>query len=206
MKRSHIITLTLSRLPPPHLLPPAIYSMDTTVLDREDLQVWRTARHKARLITNGPADFVLPSHSLRKQRLQVIMPTDEELRLIEDAKSQNPNSPLAPAELCLLTLGQISYLSSRLQLWAFVLDYDSLERVCSCAMTTSQIYINAGFGFSCCLRMLWTYPPPFQEIAEPLFHLKLAMEQLSASQTFRYILATVLAIGNFLNGRKVSLP
>lgn len=43
----------------------------------------------------------------------------------------------------------------------------------------------------------------YQEIAEPLFHLKLAMEQLSASQTFRCILATVLAIGNFLNGCKV---
>uniref|UniRef100_H3CPQ1 FH2 domain-containing protein n=1 Tax=Tetraodon nigroviridis TaxID=99883 RepID=H3CPQ1_TETNG len=139
MKRSHIITITLSSLPPAHLLPPAIYSMDTTVLDREDLQ-----------------------------RLQVIMPTDEELCLIKDAKSQNPHSPLAPAESCLLTLGQISYLSSRLQLWAFALDYDSLER----------------------------------EIAEPLFHLKLAMEQLSASQTFRSILATVLAIGNFLNGCK----
>lgn len=44
-----------------------------------------------------------------------------------------------------------------------------------------------------------------QEIAEPLFHLKLAMEQLSASKTFRCILATVLAIGNFLNGCKVSV-
>lgn len=44
-----------------------------------------------------------------------------------------------------------------------------------------------------------------QEIAEPLYHLKQAMEQLSASQTFRHILATVLAIGNFLNGCKVSL-
>ncbi len=31
------------------------------------------------------------------------------------------------------------------------------------------------------------------------------MEQLSASQTFRRILATVLAIGNFLNGCKVSV-
>ncbi|XP_056884321.1 FH1/FH2 domain-containing protein 1 isoform X2 [Takifugu flavidus] len=139
MKRSHIITITLSSLPSPHLLPPAIYSMDTTVLDREDIQ-----------------------------RLQVIMPTDEELCLIKEAKSKNPHCPLAPAELCLLTLGQISYLSSRLQLWAFALDYDSLER----------------------------------EIAEPLFHLKLAMEQLSASHTFRYVLATVLAIGNFLNGSK----
>lgn len=180
--------------------------MDTTVLDREDLQVWTTARHKASLIANGPADFVLPSHSLLQQRLQVIMPTDEELCLIKDAKSQNPNSPLAPAELCLLTLGQISYLSSRLQLWAFVLDYDSLETVCSCTATTFQIYINDGFGYSCSLHMLWMHPLPFQEIAEPLFQLKLAMEQLSASQTFRYILATVLAIGNFLNGCKVSIP
>lgn len=45
-----------------------------------------------------------------------------------------------------------------------------------------------------------------KEIAEPLFHLKLAMEQLAASQTFRCILATVLAVGNFLNGCKVSWP
>lgn len=148
MKRSHIITLTLSSLPPPHLLPPAIYSMDTAVLDREDLQVWKPERLKASLITNGPAYFALSSLSLLKQRLQVIMPTDEELCLIKDAKSQNPHSPLAPAELCLLTLGQISYLSSRLQLWAFALDYDSLERVCSCTTTRSQIYISDGLGNS----------------------------------------------------------
>ncbi|XP_029382218.1 FH1/FH2 domain-containing protein 1 [Echeneis naucrates] len=139
MKRSNIITIALSSLPPPRLLPPAIYSMDGSVLDREDIQ-----------------------------RLQALTPTEEELSLIKDAKAQNPHSHLAQAELCLLTLGEISHLSSRLQLWAFALDYDSLER----------------------------------EIAEPLFHLKLAMEQLAASQTFRCILATVLAIGNFLNGCK----
>lgn len=39
MKRSNIITITLSSLPPPRLLPPAIYSMDSSVLDREDVQV-----------------------------------------------------------------------------------------------------------------------------------------------------------------------
>ncbi|XP_062420637.1 FH1/FH2 domain-containing protein 1-like [Pungitius pungitius] len=139
MKRSNIITIALSSLPPPRLLPPAIYSMDSSVLDREDVQ-----------------------------RLKALIPTEEELRLIKEAKAQNPHSPLAPAELCLLTLGEIPHLTSRLQLWAFALDYDSLER----------------------------------EIAEPLFHLKLAMEQLAASQTFRCILATVLAIGNFLNGCK----
>lgn len=41
MKRSNIITIALSSLPPPRLLPPAIYSMDSSVLDREDLQVHR---------------------------------------------------------------------------------------------------------------------------------------------------------------------
>uniref|UniRef100_A0A3Q2D9X2 FH1/FH2 domain-containing protein 1-like n=1 Tax=Cyprinodon variegatus TaxID=28743 RepID=A0A3Q2D9X2_CYPVA len=139
MKRSNIITIALSSLPPPRLLPPAIYSMDSSVLDREDIQ-----------------------------RLQALVPTEEELRLINEAKAQNPHSPLAQAELCLLTLGEIPHLSTRLELWTFALDYDSLEK----------------------------------EIAEPLFHLKLAMEQLAASQTFRCILATVLAIGNFLNGCK----
>lgn len=145
MKRSHIITITLSSLPSPHLLPSAIYSMDTTVLDREDLQVWKTERHESNPVLCGLDDFVLSSHSLQKQRLQVIMPTDEELCLIKEAKSQNPHCPLAPAELCLLTLGQISYLSSRLQLWAFALDYDSLERVLG-NTTMSQIYIKNVFG------------------------------------------------------------
>ncbi|XP_077444798.1 FH1/FH2 domain-containing protein 1 isoform X2 [Stigmatopora argus] len=139
MKRSNNITITLNRLPPTHLLPPAIYSMDASVLDREDLQ-----------------------------RLQMLLPTKEEIDLIKEAKIQHPNSYLAPAELCLLVLGEIPHLSSRLHLWAFVQDYDSLE----------------------------------QEIAKPLFYLKQAMEQLAGSQTFKHVLATVLAIGNFLNGCK----
>ncbi|XP_076867928.1 FH1/FH2 domain-containing protein 1 [Brachyhypopomus gauderio] len=139
VKRSNIITIALSSLPPPHLLPPAIISMDSTVLDREDVQ-----------------------------RLQHLVPSEEELSMIKEAKAQSPRSGLAPAEQCLLILGNITYLKPRLELWAFVLDYDMLER----------------------------------EIAEPLFHLKLAMEQLASNQTFRCILATVLAIGNFLNGCK----
>ena len=57
------------------------------------------------------------------------MPTEEELSLIREAKALSPNAPLAPAELCLLTMGEIPHLSSRLQLWAFALDYDTLERV-----------------------------------------------------------------------------
>lgn len=45
--------------------------------------------------------------------------------------------------------------------------------------------------------------PHLQEIAEPLFDLKLGMEQLASNQTFKRILATLLAIGNFLNGSNV---
>ncbi|XP_061613130.1 FH1/FH2 domain-containing protein 1 isoform X3 [Phyllopteryx taeniolatus] len=50
---------------------------------------------------------------------------------------------------------------------------------------------------------LWSFKVNYEalekEIAEPLFDLKLAMEQLATNQTFRRILATLLAIGNFLN-------
>lgn len=42
-----------------------------------------------------------------------------------------------------------------------------------------------------------------QEIAEPLLDLKLGMEQLARNQTFKHILATLLAMGNFLNGSQV---
>ncbi|XP_073692715.1 FH1/FH2 domain-containing protein 1 [Garra rufa] len=55
--------------------------------------------------------------------------------------------------------------TARLQLWAFKLNYETLEK----------------------------------EIAEPLFDLKLGMEQLAKNKTFKRILATLLAIGNFLN-------
>lgn len=74
-------------------------------------------------------EFISFHISFLKQRLQALIPTEEELCLVKEAKAQNPHSPLAPAELCLLTLGEIPHLNSRLQLWAFALDYDSLERV-----------------------------------------------------------------------------
>lgn len=77
-------------------------------------------------------------HSLLIQRLKELIPTEEELSLIKEAKALNPHSPLAPAELCLLTLGEIPHLNSRLQLWAFALDYDSLERVSKREMSMGQ--------------------------------------------------------------------
>lgn len=49
--------------------------------------------------------------------------------MIKEAKAQASRCPLALAEQCLLTLGSITHLSSRLQLWTFALDYDTLEKV-----------------------------------------------------------------------------
>lgn len=46
--------------------------------------------------------------------------------------------------------------------------------------------------------------PFFQEVAEPLQDLKEGMEQLEKNKTLRYILSTLLSIGNFLNGTNVS--
>lgn len=42
-----------------------------------------------------------------------------------------------------------------------------------------------------------------QEIAEPLMDLKESVQELHNNETFKHILATLLAIGNFLNGKKV---
>ncbi|XP_078061743.1 FH1/FH2 domain-containing protein 3-like [Mustelus asterias] len=51
---------------------------------------------------------------------------------------------------------------------------------------------------------LWSFKMEYdsmeKDIAVPLFNLKLAMEQLAGNRTFHCILATLLAIGNFLNG------
>lgn len=44
----------------------------------------------------------------------------------------------------------------------------------------------------------------FQEVAEPLQDLKEGMDQLEKNKTLRYILTTLLAIGNFLNSTNVS--
>jgi hypothetical protein len=43
-------------------------------------------------------------------------------------------------------------------------------------------------------------------VAEPLLDLKEGIDQLENNKTLGYILSTLLAIGNFLNGTNVSLP
>lgn len=66
---------------------------------------------------------------LHPQKLLTMMPTEEERQKIEEAQQANPDVPLGPAENFLMTLASIGGLAARLQLWAFKLDYDSMERV-----------------------------------------------------------------------------
>lgn len=140
-KRSNAINIGLTTLPPVHVIKAALLNFDEFAVSKDGIE-----------------------------KLLTMMPTEEEQQKIEEAQLANPDIPLGPAENFLITLASIGGLTARLQLWAFKLDYDSMER----------------------------------EIAEPLFDLKVGMEQLVQNATFHCILATLLAVGNFLNGSQSS--
>lgn len=140
-KRSNAINIGLTTLPPVHVIKAALLNFDEFAVSKDGIE-----------------------------KLLTMMPTEEERQKIEEAQQANPDVPLGPAENFLMTLASIGGLAARLQLWAFKLDYDSMER----------------------------------EIAEPLFDLKVGMAQLVQNTTFRCILATLLAVGNFLNGSQSS--
>ncbi|XP_005403723.1 PREDICTED: FH1/FH2 domain-containing protein 1 isoform X2 [Chinchilla lanigera] len=140
-KRSNAINIGLTTLPPVHVIKAALLNFDEFAVSKDGIE-----------------------------KLLTMMPTEEEKQKIQEAQLANPDVPLGPAENFLMTLASIGGLAARLQLWAFKLDYDSMER----------------------------------EIAEPLFDLKVGMEQLVQNTTFRCILATLLAVGNFLNGSQSS--
>ncbi|KAK6324279.1 hypothetical protein J4Q44_G00066180 [Coregonus suidteri] len=136
-KRSNAINIGLTVLPPPRTIKTAILNFDEYALNKEGIE-----------------------------KILTMIPSEEEKQKIQEAQQANPDVPLGSAEQFLLTLSSISELSARLQLWAFKMDYEAIER----------------------------------EVAEPLQDVKEGMEQLEKNKTLRYILSTLLAIGNFLNG------
>ncbi|KAM3877450.1 FH1/FH2 domain-containing protein 1 [Diretmus argenteus] len=135
-KRSNAINIGMTVLPAVHVIKTAILNFDEFAISKEGIE-----------------------------KILTMTPTEEEKQKIQEAQLANPDVPLGTAEQFLLSLASISALTARLQLWAFKLNYEALEK----------------------------------EVAEPLFDLKLGMEQLAKNQTFKRILATLLAIGNFLN-------
>ncbi|KAF3691809.1 FH1/FH2 domain-containing protein 3 Formactin-2 Formin -like protein overexpressed in spleen 2 [Channa argus] len=148
-KRSNAINIGLTVLPPPRTIKTAILNFDEYALNKEGIE-----------------------------KILTMIPTEEEKQRIQEAQLVNPDIPLGSAEQFLLILSSITELSARLQLWAFKMDYELIEKV-------RHIHIDSN---------------PIQEVAEPLQDLKEGMDQLQKNKTLRYILSTLLAIGNFLNG------
>ncbi|XP_061444105.1 FH1/FH2 domain-containing protein 3 isoform X15 [Rhineura floridana] len=136
-KRSNAINIGLTVLPPPRTIKIAILNFDEYALNKEGIE-----------------------------KILTMIPTEEEKQKIQEAQLANPDTPLGSAEQFLLTLSSITELSPRLQLWAFKMDYELVEK----------------------------------EVAEPLLDLKEGMDQLENNKTLGFILSTLLAIGNFLNG------
>ncbi|NXA43464.1 FHOD3 protein, partial [Eudromia elegans] len=136
-KRSNAINIGLTVLPPPRTIKTAILNFDEYALNKEGIE-----------------------------KILTMIPTEEEKQKIQEAQMANPDIPLGSAEQFLLTLSSVSELSARLQLWAFKMDYEIVEK----------------------------------EVAEPLLDLKEGMDQLEHNKTLGFILSTLLAIGNFLNG------
>lgn len=98
VQRSNAINIGLTVLPPPRTIKSAIIAMDEKALTKEQVE-----------------------------KLLVMVPTEDEINLIQDAM-QSSTAPLGSAEKFLLTLSSISELEARLSLWSFKVDYDTLEK------------------------------------------------------------------------------
>ncbi|XP_070574072.1 uncharacterized protein [Ptychodera flava] len=98
-KRSNAINIGMTVLPSIRTIKPAILNMDSVAMNREAIE-----------------------------KILTMMPTDEEKSKIKEASLANPDLPLGTAEQFLITLGSISELNARLNLWMFKLDYDSMEQ------------------------------------------------------------------------------
>ncbi|XP_019376238.1 PREDICTED: FH1/FH2 domain-containing protein 3 isoform X2 [Gavialis gangeticus] len=98
-KRSNAINIGLTVLPPPRTIKTAILNFDEYALNKEGIE-----------------------------KILTMIPTEEEKQKIQEAQMANPDIPLGSAEQFLLTLSSISELSARLQLWAFKMDYELVEK------------------------------------------------------------------------------
>ncbi|CAL8286659.1 unnamed protein product [Merluccius merluccius] len=98
-KRSNAINIGLTVLPPPRTIKTAILNFDEYALNKEGIE-----------------------------KILMMVPTEEEKQRIQEAQLLNPEVPLGSAEQFLLTLSSITELAARLQLWAFKMDYEVIEK------------------------------------------------------------------------------
>ena len=62
-----------------------------------------------------------------KQKILVLLPTEDEIQKISEAQALAPGVPLANAENFLQTIASISGVRARLELWLFRLNFDAIE-------------------------------------------------------------------------------
>ncbi|XP_076067528.1 formin homology 2 domain containing isoform X6 [Oratosquilla oratoria] len=99
-KRSNVINIGMTKLPPPRTIKTAILKMDSSIINREGIE----------------------------KLLLTMLPTEEEKQKIQEAAISNPELPLGSAEQFLMMLSSISELPARLKLWLFKLDYENMEK------------------------------------------------------------------------------
>ncbi|CAL4065963.1 unnamed protein product, partial [Meganyctiphanes norvegica] len=99
-KRSNVINIGMTKLPPPRTIKNAILKMDSSIINREGIE----------------------------KLLTTMLPTDEEKNKIQEAAIHNPELPLGSAEQFLMMLSSISELQARLKLWMFKIDYEQMEK------------------------------------------------------------------------------
>ena len=61
------------------------------------------------------------------QSLVKLIPSDEEKNQITEARLANPDIPLGKEEEFVFTLSVIPNIRSRLNIWAFMIDFDAME-------------------------------------------------------------------------------
>lgn len=84
-----------------------------------------------------------------------MVPTEEEISMIQDSMQQSPDVALGTAEQFLLTLSSISELEARLNLWSFKLEYDSLEKVGQSSFFLWRF--NNIEPKTSCLMVIWSF-------------------------------------------------
>lgn len=103
--RINKISLVISQLPniiktQPKIIRSLISNMDDLVLNRNDIE-----------------------------NILSVLPTEQEIQLIHDAQTVNPDRRFGDVESFLLELSKISEVKARLEFWLFKMDFSSAEKV-----------------------------------------------------------------------------
>jgi len=98
-RRSNQINIGIKNLPSISTLKAVIEDMDDKIITREGVE-----------------------------KLQSLMPTEDEISAIKEAQKENSEIPLGTAEQFLIIMDSIPRLECRLKLWAFKVDFKAMEK------------------------------------------------------------------------------